>query len=324
MARRETTNTTGIPRIEGLTSHDAWASYSCINCRERNYVNIGQYLLTPEEAYENCKWMCGVCHFDHYSEAELPFESWPEPATEATGTPAQRFWKGFFRSCTEKPESYWKQCNTCGRVLPNQDFSRHAKWGPLEKQLECRACKAVINANLNPKRTTEQLRESAAKRRIAELLTEANDEKLNVEDLFRRFDYKCFKTGATLEIEHSASWQIDHTIPSRYFYPLSFENATLLSTDANQNKSGKWPSEFYTNTELVNLARITGANLTLLARTTPINNPHIDVNLCVTRYLTVRDASSLQKRINELKSLLEKNELINQLSDGNLKMLGFK
>ena len=322
MARRTTKNTTGIPRIEGLTSHDAWISYSCVQCQERNFENIGQQLFKQDEAYEKCRWMCSCCHTVHANDQELPFDSWPEAATEAEGTPAQRFWKAFFRSCTEKPEVYWKQCNACGRVLPNQDFSRHVNWGPLEKQLECRACKAVINAKLNPKRTSEQLRESAAKRRIAELLMEANDEKLDVLALFKRFDSRCFKTDEVLDIKNSASWQIDHTIPSRYFYPLSIQNATLLSKDANQNKSGKWPSEFYTNSELVKLARITGADLSLLASRTPINNPHIDVNLCVSRYLNVRGGADLTKRINELKELLEKNQLINLLSTENLKLLG--
>ena len=326
MARRTTKNTTGIPRIEGLTNHDAWVSYTCVNvnCKVRNFVNIGQQLLTPEEAYTTCQWKCDACNFLHAKNEELPFESWPDTATEAEGTPAERFWKAFFRSCTEKPEAYWKQCNMCGRVLPNQDFSRHVRWGPLEKQIECRACKAVINAHLNPQRTTEQLRESAAKRRIAELLTQTNDEKLSVPDLFKRFDSKCFKTGTVLDIKDTASWQIDHTIPARYFYPLSVENATLLSTDANQDKSGKWPAEFYTNDELVELARITGANLVLLASPTPVINTYIDVNLCVSRYLNVRKDSDLAKRIGELKYLLEKNSLIDHLSDVNLKILGFK
>ena len=61
-------------------------------------------------------------------------------------------------------EAYWKQCNTCGRILPGRAFSGHAGWGPLEKQMECRSCKAVINTNLNPKRTKEQLHESSARR----------------------------------------------------------------------------------------------------------------------------------------------------------------
>ncbi len=324
MVRRKTKNRTGIPRIEGIPYHDAWISYTCINCGIRNYENIGKELLCPDHAYKGCRWTCSSCKFTHSRNADLPFSTWPEQATDQEGTPARRFWKAFFRSATEKPESYWKQCNVCSRILPNNDFSRHIGWGPLEKQIECRDCKAVINAELNPKRTSEQLREAASKRRIAELLIADSNEKPNVKDLFDRFQSRCFKTKIPLDIEKTATWQIDHTLPSRYFYPLSIENATLLSAEANQNKSDMWPSEFYTNTELTELARITGASLELLSSSEPVFNPNIDVNACVERYLNVRDQSNLLKRVKELKTLLEKHNLTVHLSDETARLLGLK
>lgn len=120
--------------------------------------------------------------------------------------------------------------------------------------MECRSCKAVINTNLNPKRTKEQLHESAVKRRIADLLLVGENEKLNFEELFKRFDGKCFKTGKILSIKNRKSWAIDHILPSRWLYPLTTTNATLLSKEANDNKRDKWPSEFYTNDELKKLA----------------------------------------------------------------------
>lgn len=320
--RRITKNKTGIPRIEDVPYHEAWCSYACISCGIRNYERIGFNLLSPKDAFQSCAWTCLSCGYEHSKRSDLPFSGWPIEAIDSDGIPAQRFWKAFFRSATENVDSYWKQCNACGRILPNADFSRHAKWGPLEKQMECRACKAVINADLNPKRTTEQLRESAMKRRIAELLVKENDEKLDVVKLFNRFDSKCFKTGVKLDIEKSSTWQIDHTLPSKYFYPLSVKNATLLSSEANQNKSDKWPSEFYTNQELVKLARITGASLQLLSSKEPIISHDIDVNGCVNRFLDVRSDSDLNKRILELKLLLQKHELADQLSKENKDLLG--
>lgn len=321
MARRTTKNKTGIPRIEGVPYHEAWCSYTCIACGVRNYEKIGLELPKPIDAYNQFSWNCVTCGYEHSKSSDLPFTDWPLEAIDATGVPAERFWTAFFRSATEKAESYWKQCNTCGRKLPNADFSKHSKWGPLEKQMECRACKAVINADLNPKRTTEQLRESGMKRRIAELLVKENDEKLDVVALFKRFDSKCFKTGVELDIEQSSTWQIDHTLPSKYFYPLSIKNATLLSSGANQNKSDKWPSEFYTNDELIKLATITGASLGLLSSNDPVVNHDIDVNSCVERFLNVRSDSDLSKRISELKLLLHKHELADQLSIENKKLL---
>lgn len=322
MARRTTKNKTGISRIEGISPHDAWASYSCLECGTRNYEKIGLNLPPANFAFENYEWSCVKCEFSHSKNNDLPFTDWPDDAIDSYDIPAQRFWQAFFRSTTEKPESFWKQCNTCARILPNEDFSRHVGWGPLEKQMECRACKAVINANLNPKRTTEQLRESAMKRRIAELLVKVSDEKLDIKSLFERYNYKCFKTGIDLKIEDSASWQIDHTLPSKYFYPLSIRNSTLLSKDANQNKSDSWPSQYYTNDELIKLAKITGASLELLSSQNPILNKDIDVNACVEKLLVVRSGSNLSKRIKELKLLLNKHELSDKLSQENRQKLG--
>ena len=324
MVRRKTTNTTGIPRIDGIPYHEAWVSYTCVNCGTRNYEQIGLELPSTNSAYEQCQWQCVNCNYIHSKVSNLPFVDWPDEAVDSTETPAQRYWKAFFRSATENLESFWKQCNACGRILPNADFSRHKGWGPLEKQMECRACKAAINAKLNPKRTTEQLRESAMKRRIADLLVQTANEKLDVKELFNRFDSKCFKTGEELDIKASATWQIDHTLPSKYFYPLTVVNATLLSSDANQNKSDKWPSEYYTNQELVNLAKITGADLTLLSSEAPIYNNDIDVNSCVEKLLNVRGGSDLSKRLGELKNLLDKHELKDKLSVKNKNLLGIE
>ena len=102
------------------------------------------------------------------------------------------------------------------------------------------------------------------------------------------------------------------------------ENACLLSTDANGNKKGKWPSEFYTNNELIELAKITGADLTLISSKTPIINTNIDVDACVKRYLQVREKSHLPKRIGELVKILTDYNLVDKLSAANKKLLGFK
>ncbi|MES2995062.1 MAG: hypothetical protein V4681_03460 [Patescibacteria group bacterium] len=229
----------------------------------------------------------------------------------------------FFRTATETREAYWKQCGTCGRILPARDFSKHVGWGPLEKQMECRACKAVINADLNPKRTKEQLYESSIRRRTAELLLQGENRQPDLKALFERFEGKCFKTGKSLDLADRRSWAVDHILPSRWLYPLTDENAALLSTDANSNKSDRWPSDFYTNDELIALARITGADLGLMASKMPIVNANIDVDACVTRFLTVRGGTDLAKRIDELKKLLEDYDLVSQLSAGNRKILAY-
>lgn len=322
MARRKTTNLTGLPRIEGIPIHEAWAGYNCINCKTENHVKIGLTLLTPKDAVETTEWTCRSCGFIHSQESDLPFEHWPEEIRLAETMVVKRFWEGFFRSATEKPSSYYKQCNTCGRILPFEDFSKHAKWGPLERQMECRSCKGAINALLNPLRTKQQLHESSVRRRIADLLVKGENEFIDIEDLFQRFGGKCFKTNIPLDINDRKSWEIDHTLPSKFLYPLKKSNATLLSKDANGNKKGQWPSEYYTNNELIDLARITGADLQLLSSKEPVINTAIDVNACVDRYLKVREESHLPKRIEELKKIISDYKLTSQLSKENRSLLG--
>ena len=333
MARRSTKNKTNIARIAGVRVHEALASFVCIRCSALNFVNVGSKLLTPTEAYETQSWVCKDCGFVHSKTSalpqknkegkKLPFAFWLNAITAANSTASQRFWKAFFTTATENRDAYWKQCNTCGRKLPARAFSGHSAWGALEKQMECRSCKAVINTNLNPKRTKEQLHESAVKRRIADLLLVGENEKLNFEELFKRFDGKCFKTGKILNIKNRKSWAIDHILPSRWLYPLTATNAALLSKEANDNKRDKWPSEFYTNDELKKLALITGSNLELISSKKPIVNENIDVNACLTRMLNVRSATDIARRIKELKKLLEDNNIVNKLSKQNKRMLGY-
>jgi hypothetical protein len=323
VTRRKAKNKTGLSRIKGIPYHDAWVGFICLKCNELNNIRIGDELLDPKEAFETAVWECKKCFYVHSKESDLPFENWDDEFKNSTSLKAERFWRGFFRIATEHKESYWKQCNTCGRILPFHAFSKHKGWGPLERQMECRSCKGAINAVLNPLRTPEQHHESAVRRRIADLLLEEENESINVEDLFSRFNHECFKTGKNLNIDERGSWAIDHILPSKFLYPLNKENAALLSTEANIAKRDKWPSKFYSNNELIKLAKITGADLSLLEDKTPEINRNIDVNRCVSRYLKVREKSDLTKRIKELKKIIATYDLVKNLNKKNRKILGF-
>ena len=322
MTRRQTQNLTGLPRLLGEGIHDAWIAYVCIGCRHLNTFQLGERLLDAGNAFDTQKWECAKCNLEHKSNAALPFPNWPKAFKKSNSIQAVRFWQGFFRIATEHPESYWKWCNVCDRILPFSAFSKHANWGPLQRQMECRSCKGSINAVLNPLRTAEQLREGARRRRAGDLLLVGKNQKVNVDDLFRRFNNKCFKTGEVLTKENRKSWSIDHILPSAYLYPLSKQNAALLSSDANNAKGVQWPSAFYTNQQLVELSMITGVDLELIASKKPVFNSEIDVNACVDRSLTVREGSDLVKRVKELKWLLKKYGLATSLSVKNRKILG--
>ena len=324
MVRRKTVNETGIERIEGISAHDAWVGFVCIKCGGQNHIKIGLELLTPSLAFQNGKWKCSACGYTHSRASKLPFKNWPLSATLKGSLPAERFWIGFFRIATEFASSYWKQCNACGRVLPHLAFSKHTGWGPLELQMECRGCKGAINAILNPKRTAQQLHESAIRRRVADVFLQGTNQTIDIQALFRRFNAKCFKCEKSLGQLARKTWEIDHIIPSRFLYPLTLANAALLCSGCNNSKHGRWPSDFYTNNELIQLSKLTGADLSLLASPTPIVNSKIDVNAGVARYLTVRERSNLAKRIKELKLLISEYNLIEELTIENKKRLGFK
>lgn len=324
MARRKTKNITGITRIDGLPVHDAYIAFICINCKELNTIHIGAQLISPKDAFENALWKCEKCDFIHSKNTDIPFTNWKSPFRKSKSLQAERFWRAFFLTSTENPDAFWKRCSACNRILPFHSFSKHVNWGTLERQMECRACKGAINAELNPKRTKQQLHESSIRRRIADILVAEENEKIDIKKLFERFDNKCFKTKKPLDINKRNAWAIDHILPSKYLYPLKVSNAALLSKEANENKRDQLPSKFYTNNELIELAKITGADLTLLTSEVPIINTNIDVNKCVERFLTVREKSNLKKRIGELKKLIVSYDLIQLLSNENKKLLGIK
>jgi hypothetical protein len=129
MTRRETKNITGLTRIEGIPYHDAWVGFICLSCGLLNNIRIGLQLLDPKTTYETAEWKCSKCGYLHSKDSDLPFENWSEDFTVAESIKAQRFWEAFFRISTEHPESYWKQCNACGRILPFAAFSKRSGWG---------------------------------------------------------------------------------------------------------------------------------------------------------------------------------------------------
>jgi hypothetical protein len=61
-------------------------------------------------------------------------------------------------------------------------------------------------------------------------------------------------------------------------WPLTTETATLLCRDCNGNKSGSWPSEFYSDEELRRLSAISGLDYDLL-KGKPQYNPEALKNL---------------------------------------------
>lgn len=156
----------------------------------------------------------------------------------------------------------YKYCVLCSTLKPLSLFDRHHR-RKSGHQSECRLCKAVYNSIKNQTRLTDQHREAAQKRRM--YLDLSGGEKIDSNEIHRRFKYQCFKCKRDLREVEAKERPLDHTLPASFLWPLTSENATLLCREHNGEKSGKWPSEYYSDSELKELAVLTGIPYETLA-----------------------------------------------------------
>lgn len=158
---------------------------------------------------------------------------------------------------------------------------RHASFGRIQDdedlelvhlmhygfQLECRFCKKFfVNAALNPQRTAGQMKEDAPRRRAFEVLLQHLNQVSQqlayknrtgrdlAADVYERFGGACFKCGQPFGADREM--HLDHTRPLALLWPLD-EHATALCADHNSEKRDRPPAEYYTDSELKELARIT-------------------------------------------------------------------
>lgn len=164
----------------------------------------------------------------------------------------------------------FKYCLLCKTLKPLEAFDKHSS-RKSGRQGECRQCKKLYNGIKNGTRLTDQHRESGQKRRL--LLDIAGNPKINSEVIRNRYGCRCFNCGRNLElVESEKDRPLDHTLPVLYLWPLSTENATLLCRDCNGEKAGKWPSDFYDDSHLRELAIKTGIAYSVLSGS-PQYNP---------------------------------------------------
>lgn len=164
----------------------------------------------------------------------------------------------------------YKYCIVCNTIKPEYLFDKHGS-RKSGRQGECKLCKGVYNTIKNQTRISDQHREAAQKRRL--YIDLAGGEKINSKEILERFDNKCFKCGMDLStVEKPGERPLDHTLPAYYLWPLTTYNATLLCQRHNGEKSGKWPSDYYSENELKKLAVITGIDYKILCGE-PYYNP---------------------------------------------------
>ncbi len=160
----------------------------------------------------------------------------------------------------------YKYCLVCYAMKPLDAFSNHRR-RKTGRQGECRLCKTMYNSIKNQSRTGDQHKEASQKRR---LLVELGGTTRFDESVVRaRFSDKCFKCDK--DVSEPGQAQFDHTLPVRYFWPMTTQNATLLCRAHNGEKGAKWPSEFYDDAELRQLSLLTGLEYDLLRGPIVIN-----------------------------------------------------
>lgn len=243
MPRRSTRNVTGIRGSGSVNASQLWLVVQC------SHVGCDQMLQIDEHAFLQAASEGGVRCPKCTSENAL---DWIESGIQM------------------------KYCRVCERLKPLDAFHRHKPSGNswrTGRQLECADCKnKVINPHLNPLRTADQHREAAQRRRLYGIIA-GESVRLDTDELFEKFESRCFKCGKELSADGSLGpYAFDHTLPAKLFWPITTSTATLLCETCNGHKHEAWPSEFYTRTELRRLARLTGIDFGVLEGKAMINH----------------------------------------------------
>jgi hypothetical protein len=128
----------------------------------------------------------------------------------------------------------------------------------------CKESKRLYqNGPGNKLRTSDQHIEGSQGSRTRGLLTAiCCDNKLpSIEELFIKFNSRCFDTGKLLDINDRGSFEIDHLMPASGYHPLNTQTAVLLCTESNQKKNDIHPLKFYGVEKLIKLCSLLDFNI---------------------------------------------------------------
>ena len=142
----------------------------------------------------------------------------------------------------------------------------------------CKESKKLYqNAPGNKLRTKNQLFEGSVGSRTRALTTALfyNEECPTINEVFNKFDKKCFCCGESLDINVRKSYQIDHFMPACGYWPLNHETATLLCFRCNQKKKDHHPLKFYGIDNYKKIVGILNFNILLLPKNDYILNDKV-------------------------------------------------
>lgn len=244
--------------VEGM-GDVAYKGFNCpaMDCRQWIF-------LASLEVQSNFDFECPSCRRSFHSGDSLSIFRYELWNTESDTSISSGNFELLLDDYLAEAEQY-KYCLYCGNLKPLAMFDRHAP-RQTGRQGECSLCKRTYNSIKNQTRLTDQHREAAQKRRLYVDL--GVTEKVNSAIVKVRFKNSCFNCDRDLSKGGEA---LDHTLPVYYLWPLTTESATLLCARCNGDKSGDWPSAFYSDQKLRRLASITGISFDLLAGPPQLN-----------------------------------------------------
>ncbi len=250
------TNQIRADHVKGM-GDVVFKGFQCLNSECREFI-----FIRKDEIGDDFEFTCPICETAIRSGEETQFYEY-ELLDMRTNSIIE---KGRFTilhdDYIEEAQEY-KYCIICNTIKPLDMFDKHSR-RKSGRQGECTLCKKVYNAIKNQTRLTDQHREAAQKRRM--YLDLSGNRKINSEEVYKRFGYRCFKCRKDLrKVADTKERPLDHTLPAVFLWPLTTENATLLCREHNGEKSGKWPSDYYLDNELRNLAILTGVQYETLA-----------------------------------------------------------
>lgn len=252
------------PHVDGQTLYKV---FQCLNpdCTQMITVKCS-------DIDEDYSIHCPACGYEHYSGGDQHLFDYSMDVNNEEGIAESVETGEFVIEHDDYIENapLFKYCLLCNTLKPIDDFDNHASLRSGH-QGECRRCKKDYNAIKNGTRTSDQHFESSQKRRL--LIDAAGSVRVSRKAIERKYNHKCFNCGADLSlVTTNKEKPIDHTLPVYYLWPATTDSGTLLCRTCNGNKTGKWPSEYYTDAKLHQLAVHTGFDYHLLAGS-PQYNP---------------------------------------------------
>lgn len=272
--------------------------FQCLNANCQHFITIREDEIGPDFEIP-----CPSCSFRHEADGETKFFDY-RLLHRQEGMLIEEGEFVVLHSDYVHEAQRLKYCLLCYARKPLELFDVHNA-RHSGRQGECRLCKTIYNGIKNQSRVTDQHREAAERRRLYMRLS-GRAGKIDSRAIFDKFGGVCFKCHRKLHYTSKGQrdFNLDHTLPARLLWPLTTRNATLLCSECNNQKHDRWPSDFYTPSQLRALARLTGYKYALLSGQSTINDAAV-TEILVDPDSFIEEWIPYPEEIRRIRSLIE-------------------